>query len=133
MERQIRLALALLLIVILSIVIIYAVLPYIDYLFGGFILFVIFKPLYHFFKGKLRFSRRVSAILVIIVSIFVVLIPLYFLLTMVLSEIQQIILDQEAIMESIHTGSELLSSFLSRLDINDSFQTGLEDRLMDLA
>lgn len=133
MERQIRLALALLLIVILSIVIIYAVLPYIDYLFGGFILFVIFKPLYHFFKGKLRFSRRVSAILVIIVSIFVVLIPLYFLLTMVLSEIQQIILDQEAIMESIHTGSELLSSFLSRLDINSSFQKGLEERLMDLA
>ncbi len=48
MERQIRPALALLFIIVLSAVILYAVLPYINYFFGGFILYAIFKPLYHF-------------------------------------------------------------------------------------
>ncbi|MHC1754278.1 MAG: AI-2E family transporter [Methanosarcina sp.] len=133
MERQVRTALALLLIIILSAVIIYAVLPYIYYFFGGFILSIIFKPLYHFFLKRIRLNRQVSAFLVIVISIFLILIPLYFLLSMVISEIQQILLDQEAIMVSIHSGSQLLNSFFSRFDINGTFQASLEERVIDLA
>ncbi len=58
MERQVRPALALLLIIVLSMVIIYAVLPYINYFFGSFILFVIFKPLYYFFLKKPDLTGR---------------------------------------------------------------------------
>ncbi|MDQ1275376.1 MAG: hypothetical protein QG610_949 [Euryarchaeota archaeon] len=133
MERQVRTALALFIIIILSAVIIYAILPYIDYLFGGFILLVIFKPLYRFFQKRIRLNRQISAILVIITSIFLVLIPLFFLLSMVIVEIQQILLNQEAIMSSIHSGSQLLSTLFSRFDINGTFQTSLEERVMDLA
>lgn len=133
MERQARTVLALFLIIILSAVIIYAILPYIAYLFGSFILFVIFKPFYYFFSKKVRLNRQISAILVIIISIFLVLIPLFFLLSMVIVEIQQILLNQEAIMSSIHSGSQLLSTLFSRFDINGTFQTSLEERVMDLA
>lgn len=133
MERQVRTALALLLIIILSGVIIYAVLPYIDYLFGSFILFVIFKPLYHFFLKNPRLNRQISAALVIVISIFLILIPLYFLLSLIISEIQQIILDRESIMASIQSGIQLYSNFFLRFNISgDTFQTRLEEGVMEL-
>lgn len=133
MEKQVRPVLALLLIFILSTLIIYAVLPYIDYFFGSFILFIIFKPLYYFFLKRSRLNRQISAALVIVVSIFAILIPLYFLLSMVVTEIQLILMDQEAIMESIQSGSQIFSSIFSRLEISDgTLQTSLEERIMDL-
>jgi predicted PurR-regulated permease PerM len=133
MERQARTALALFLIVILSSVIIYAILPYINYLFGSFILFVIFKPLYRFFLKKIRLNRQISALLVMIISVFLVLIPLFFLLSMVIIEIQQILLNQEAIVASIRSGSQILSTLFSRFDVYGTFQTSLEEKVMDLA
>jgi len=133
MERQVRTVLALFLIIILSSVIIYAILPYIEYLFGSFILFVIFKPLYRFFLKKIRLNRQVSAFLVMIISVFLVLIPLFFLLSMVITEIQQILLNQEAIVASIRSGSQILSTLFSRFDVYGTFQTSLEEKVMDLA
>lgn len=133
MEKQVRPALALLLIFILSTIIIYAILPYIAYFFGGFILFVIFKPVYRFLLKRARLNRPISAVLVIVVSIFVILIPIYFLLSMVIAEIQLILMDQEDIMESIQSGSQLFSSIFSRLEIsNGTLQAGLEERIMEL-
>lgn len=133
MERQVRTALALFLIIILSSVIIYAILPYIDYLFGSFILFVIFKPLYRFFLKKSRLNRQISAFLVMIISVFLVLIPLFFLLSMVITEIQQILLNQEAIVASIRSGSQILSTLFSRFDVYGTFQASFEEKVMDLA
>ncbi|KKG08178.1 hypothetical protein EO95_16375 [Methanosarcina sp. 1.H.T.1A.1] len=133
MERYVRTALALLLIIILSAVIIYAVLPYIDYFFGGFILSVIFKPLYHFFLKRARLNRQIAAVLVIFISIFLILIPLYFLMSLVISEIQQILLDRESIIISIQSESQLFSHLFSRIDIPyDILQTGLDEKIVDL-
>ncbi|KKH45249.1 AI-2E family transporter [Methanosarcina sp. 1.H.A.2.2] len=133
MERYVRTALALLLIIILSAVIIYAVLPYIDYFFGGFILSVIFKPLYHFFLKRARLNRQIAAVLVILISIFLILIPLYFLMSLVISEIQQILLDRESIIISIQSESQLFSHLFSRIDIPyDILQTGLDEKIVDL-
>lgn len=133
MERQVRPALALLLIVTLSAVIVHAVFPYINYLFGSFILFIIFKPLYYFFLKKARFNREISAALVIIISIFLVLIPLFFLLSIIVIETQQILLNQETIMASIESGNQHLSNFLLTFGISDgTFQRSLEGRVADL-
>ncbi|MDY9927533.1 AI-2E family transporter [Methanosarcina sp.] len=133
MEKYVRTALALLLIIVLSAIIVYAVLPYIDYFFGAFILSVIFKPLYYFLLKRARLNRQISAALVIIISMFLILIPLYFLLSMVISEIQQILLNQESIMASVQSGSQLFSRLFSRLGINGTLQASLEERVMDLA
>jgi predicted PurR-regulated permease PerM len=49
MEQIVKMILALLTILILTAVIVYATLPYINYFLGAVILYIIFTSLYHFF------------------------------------------------------------------------------------
>ncbi|HWQ44461.1 MAG TPA: AI-2E family transporter, partial [Methanosarcina barkeri] len=127
-------ALALLIIAILTVVIVYATLPYLNYIFGALILFVIFRSLYHFLVRRARIRKQFAAVLVIIISIFVVLIPSYFLLSIIITEIQQLLLDQASIIASIQSGGHFLTNLLSRLNIPiDVFETKIEERAMELA
>jgi len=131
MERSVKMVLALILIIILTAVIAYAVLPYKNYFFSAFVLFVIFRPLYHLLRKRARLGRSLASIFVIVISIFVVLIPLYFLLSIIVSETQQLLTDQESITASIKAGNQLFTSFLSHLKIpQESLQTKIEDRVM---
>lgn len=131
MERSPKMVLALIIIIILTAVIAYAVLPYKNYFFSAFILFVIFRPLYHFLRKRVRLGRSLASIFVIIISIFVVLIPFYFLLSVIVSETQQILTDQASIIASIKVGGQLLTSFLSHLKIPpESLQTNIEGKVM---
>lgn len=133
MEKNVKMALALLIIVVLTAVIIYAILPYLNYFFGAFILYIIFESLYRFFVKKTRLNRQVAAILVIIVSIFVVLIPLYFLLNTIIGEIQQLLLNQASIVTSIQSGGQSLTVYLLRLNIPVAdLQTTIQQRAMDI-
>jgi predicted PurR-regulated permease PerM len=134
MKENLKMALALLIIVVLTVIIIYATFPYLNYIFGALILFTIFRPLYQFLVKKARIRKQIAAVLVIIVSIFVVLIPFYFLLSMIVSEIQQLILNQESIIASIESGAVFATNFLSGLNIPfDIFQTKIEEKAMELA
>ncbi len=127
-------ALAILIITILTVIIVYATLPYLNYIFGGLILFTIFRPLYHFLVKKARLRKQIAAVLVIIISIFVVLIPFYFLLSVIISEIQQLLLDRASIIASIQSGGLFLTHLLSRLDIPTIIlQTKIEEKAMELA
>jgi predicted PurR-regulated permease PerM len=134
MKKAVKMALALLIIAILTVVIVYATLPYLNYIFGALILFVIFRSLYHFLVRRARIRKQFAAVLVIIISIFVVLIPSYFLLSIIITEIQQLLLDQASIIASIQSGGHFLTNLLSRLNIPiDVFQTKIEERAMELA
>lgn len=134
MERIAKMALALLIIIILTAVIVYASLPYLNYFFGAFILYIIFRPLYHFFVKRCRIRNQFAAVLVIIISIFVVLIPLFFLLSIIIGEIQQLLLNQTSIVASIQAGGQFLAHYLSRMDIPlDTLQTKIQERVMDAA
>ncbi|HEY3361848.1 MAG TPA: AI-2E family transporter [Methanosarcina sp.] len=134
MKKNVKMALALLIIAVLTVVIAYATLPYLNYIFGALILFIIFRSLYHFFVRKTRIGKQFAAILVIIISIFVVLIPLYFLLSVIVSEIQQLLFDQASINASIQAGGHFLMELLLRLNIPaDIFQTKIEEKAMELA
>lgn len=134
MKKNAKMALALLMIAVLTVVIAYATLPYLNYIFGALILFVIFRPLYHFLVRRAGIRKQFAAVLVIIVSIFVVLIPLFFLLNVIISEIQQLLLNQASIIASIESGANFLIHFLSRLNIPAGiFQTKIEDKAMELA
>jgi predicted PurR-regulated permease PerM len=73
MERIVKMTLALLIIIILTAAIVYAVLPYLNYFFGAFILYIIFRYVYHFFVKRVRLTKQLAAVLVILISIFVVL------------------------------------------------------------
>jgi predicted PurR-regulated permease PerM len=132
MKKNVKMALALLIIAVLTVVIAYATLPYLNYIFGALILLVIFRSLYHFLVRKVRIRKQFAAVLVIIVSIFVVLIPLYFLLSVIVSEIQQLLLNKASIIASIHSGGLFLTDFLSRLNIPaDIFQIRIEEKAME--
>jgi len=127
-------ALALLIIAILTVVIVYATLPFLNYIFGALILFTIFRSLYLFLVRKVRLRKQIAAVLVIIISLFVVLMPFYFLLSVIVSEIQQLLLDQASIIASIESGADFVTQLLSRLNIpTDIFQTKIEERAMEFA
>ncbi|MGI5992591.1 MAG: AI-2E family transporter [Methanosarcina sp.] len=133
MKKSAKMALALLIISILTVVIVYATLPYLNYIFGAFILFTIFQSLYHFFIRRAKLKKQIAAVLVIIISIFVVLIPFYFLLSIIVSEVQQLLINQESTIASIESGANFLSHLLSRLNIPaDLFQTKIEERAMEI-
>ena len=133
MEKNVKMALALLVIVVLTAAIVYAIFPYINYFFGAFILYIIFESLYHFFTKRIRLNKQIAAVLVIIISLFVVLIPLYFLLNIIIGEIQQLLLNQASIIASIQSSGQSLNVYLIKLDIPVAdLQTTLQQRLMDV-
>ena len=134
MEKVVKMVLALLIIIVLTAVIVYATLPYLNYFFGAFVLYIIFRSLYHFFVTRARLQKQFAAVLVIIISTFVVLIPFYFFLIIIIGEIQQLLLYQESIVASIQSGGQFLAHFLSRLDIPlDTLQTKIPERVMEIA
>jgi len=61
MKKAVKMALALLIIAVLTVLIAYATLPYLNYIFGALILFVIFRPLYHFSHKKTKDSEAIRS------------------------------------------------------------------------
>jgi Predicted permease len=134
MEKIAKMALALLIIIVLTAVIIYATLPYLNYFFGAFILYIIFRPLYHLLVRKVSIRNQFAAGLVIIISIFVVLIPLLFLMSIIVGEIQQLLLNEASIIASIQSGGQFLAYYLSRLDIpTGALQAKIQESIMNIA
>ncbi len=133
MERIVKMVLSLLTITLLTTVIVYATLPYLNYFLGAFILYIIFRSLYHFFVKKTRLNKQFAAILVIIISICVVLIPLYFLLGIIINEIQQLLLNQAFIITSIRSENQFFTHYLSGLGIpTDVLQKQIQERVMSI-
>jgi predicted PurR-regulated permease PerM len=68
-----------------------------------------------------------------IISMFVVLIPLYFLLNVIIGEIQQLLLEQATIAAYIQSNAQFLTHYLSMLDLPiDTFQTKIQEKIMDV-
>ena len=133
MERIVKMVLSLLTIILLTTVIVYATLPYLNYFLGAFILYIIFRSLYHFFVKKTRLNKQFAAVLVIIISICVVLIPLYFLLGIIINEIQQLLLNQAFIITSIRSENQFFTHYLSGLGIpTDVLQKQIQERVMSI-
>lgn len=134
MEKLVKMALALLIIIILTAVIVYASLPYLNYFFGAFILYIIFRSLFQFLVTKVRLKKQISAFIVIVVSIFLVLLPLYYLLSTIVGEIQQLLVNKESIIVSIQAGGQFLAHYLTRIDIPlETLQTKIQEKVMDIA
>lgn len=127
-------SLALLLIVVLTAALSYALFPYINYFFGAFILFVIFKPLYVFLRGEPKFRKGTAALTAIVASIIVVLIPLYFLLSIIVGETQMLLEDQDSISLLARMVDEFFSKYLLRFDLPyETIQAEVETRVLEFA
>ncbi|MGM0770002.1 MAG: AI-2E family transporter [Halobacteriota archaeon] len=90
-ERSVKMVLALLAIIILAVVLSYALLPYINAFLGAFILYVIFKPVYCLLTEKLKLRKDMSAISVMLLSLILVLLPMYFLFVSIIEELEAVI------------------------------------------
>ena len=72
--------LASIVIAFLFLFVIYASLPFMTAFFGAVFIAFIFRPLDKFFRKKFKFSRRLSAVIILIISIILILLPLVFLI-----------------------------------------------------
>lgn len=106
---------ALLILAVLVAVLVYALYPYINAFFGAFILYVIFKPLYTYMIDRLKINRSVAAICIMLLTIVIVIIPLYMLITIIVLQIQSILFDTSSITEYMN----IINGYISQLPIND--------------
>ncbi|WP_340818712.1 AI-2E family transporter [Methanolobus sp. WCC4] len=105
MTRSSRMLQALLILGILVAVLVYALYPFINAFFGAFILYVVFKPLYIYMTSKKGINRGISAFGIIILTIVLILIPLYMLMAIVIIQIQDILFDTGTIIEYLNAAS----------------------------
>lgn len=106
---------ALTIIVVLGVFIVYAILPFLSAVMGALVLTALFKPLYR--KLAKRLHPSISAIIVIAISLLVIMIPLFFLGKLLVSEVGIITRNQE-VMTNIFHKIELLSG--EKIDIESS-------------
>ncbi len=85
----------------------YASIPFLNAFFGALILFVMFTPLNRRLRKK--FSKQLSAWIIILISTLIIIIPLYFLLTGIISQLSTL---PDAI-TSISNLEETINKFLS--------------------
>ncbi|WP_245596061.1 AI-2E family transporter [Methanolobus sp. WCC1] len=121
MNNSSKMAQALLILAILAAVLLYALYPYINAFFGAFILYVVFKPLYTYLITKQKINKRVAAFTIILLTIVLILIPLYFLMTIIIIQIQSVIFDTDTLLAqlaNINTYVEQFSSATLPIGIN---------------
>ncbi|MDG6244028.1 MAG: AI-2E family transporter [Methanolobus sp.] len=113
MKNSSKMPQALLVLGVLAIVLVYALYPYINAFFGAFILYVIFKPLYTYMTSRMRINRNLAAFTIISLTIVLILIPLYIILTIVIFQIQSILFDTGSLLEYLN----LVSLYASQLPL----------------
>lgn len=120
---------ALVLLALLAIVLAYAVYPYSNAFFGAFILYAVFKPFYRLLTSRLKIKPAVSALAVIVISILVILVPLYILLTIVFLQIQALLEDINGIYPTI----ESMIRYIDHISNNVlPVEIGLRERLIEI-
>ncbi|QLC50309.1 AI-2E family transporter [Methanolobus zinderi] len=130
MESFGKMSQALLVLAILSVVLAYALYPYINAFFGAFILYVLLRPLYNLLTSRLKVRPSIAAITMIILSIIIILIPLYVLFTIVVFQAQNALLNIDEITayaEAVNIHVLQVSRELLPVEIN------LQERLLELA
>jgi predicted PurR-regulated permease PerM len=119
---------ALLILVILAAVLVYALYPYINAFFGAFILYVVFKPLYTYLITKQKINKRLAAFTIILLTIVLILIPLYFLMTIIIIQIQSVIFDTSTILTQLADINNYIGQFsLAGLPIEINLQEKLAE------
>jgi predicted PurR-regulated permease PerM len=80
----------------------YALLPFVNAFFGAFIVFFLFKPLYHWFLKK-GLSKRFSGFIVLFIVLLVVIVPLFFATKLVITEVSSLISNRAGLADQINT------------------------------
>jgi len=87
---------------------VYALLPYIGAIFGAVIMYVVFSPLYKKLVHEVGFSKGVSAVLIILGTLILVIIPSIFVIKTVYSEVMPAISNIDLLLENIQSLSNII-------------------------
>lgn len=90
-----RNAITLLIIIFLSIILFFAVRGIIEAILGSFVLYTIFRPWNHYLIEKWKFKRPLSAVILIIFSFLIIVLPLVGIGSMLVRKITQILENPE--------------------------------------
>tara|TARA_Y100000294_G_C8539855_1_gene330674 strand:+ start:65 stop:1054 length:990 start_codon:yes stop_codon:yes gene_type:complete len=93
--RQIKQILATIVIVIVAAFVLYALLPYVSAFAGALILFALLYPVNKFFRKKI--GKKFSALLCILLSILIIVFPLFLISNMLINEVSVVAKDTEFI------------------------------------
>lgn len=97
-----------------------AMLPYINGVFGALILFVMFNPLYKRLNKKL--NGTVSALIIIVFTVLIIVIPLIFLTSALVSEIQIIAFKAKDLVNEFQ-GLELIDQYVENVDLQNMIRS----------
>lgn len=117
---KVKKSLAIALIVVLVGFVVYSFLPYLGGLFGALILYTIFSPLYDWFVKK-RVPKGLSAILIILLSIVIVMIPAVYLTSTLIQEIGEVALQATKFTE----GLDALDQIIPHMDFQETINSQL--------
>lgn len=119
---------ALLILTILAAALAYALYPYINAFFGAFILYVVFKPLYKYLVRK-RLNKSVAAFTIIILTIILVLIPLYLLMTIIIIQIQSVLFSTDTLLAQMTN----INTYIDQLNlVSLPFEINLQEKVTEV-
>ena len=113
-EKRIKKILALGFIAAIALILLYLLWPYVNAFVGALIIFFLLNPIHGFFVKKLKLNKSFSAILTIIISLIIIILPLVLLINSVIGE-------TEALFDSSSELSEGLESFIIKYDLQGLF------------
>ncbi|WP_319508104.1 AI-2E family transporter [uncultured Methanolobus sp.] len=129
MNHSSKMPQALLILSVLAAVLIYALYPYINAFFGAFILYVVFKPLYVYLTTKKNINKNIAAFGIIFLTIILILIPLYLLITVVIIQIQNILFDTSTLPGYLDT----INLYISNLHLEGlSLDINISERITEV-
>ncbi|MCH7568512.1 MAG: AI-2E family transporter [Nanoarchaeota archaeon] len=102
-ETSLRKYLAFFVTAALAVVVLWALLPFAKAMFAGLIIVALFSPLNNYLVNKHRLNRKFSSILIIILSIILIITPLFLILYFVGVQAQSIIQNPEQISTMLET------------------------------
>lgn len=108
---------AIAIVILLALLLVVAMYPFIEGFFGALIMFVLFNPLYCFFVKK-GINKKVAALLVIIISIFLILIPLAILLGIIARQVLNLMDSPVLIEQTLGFLNSIISKILPGLEVS---------------
>ena len=109
---------AIFLVIILSLFLLYTIFKFSNGFFGGLLLYIILLPVYNYFVKK-KINKKFAASLIVLISIFIIIIPLLIVLGIVGNQIFNILQDPNIVNNLISNSSEILTKVSPSL--NESF------------
>ncbi|MGE5437838.1 MAG: AI-2E family transporter [Syntrophothermus sp.] len=112
-------------IMLLGLFLAYALIDIVPSILGAIVLYTLFKPLYMFFINKLKFKKSIGAVLIIIITLLIIVLPFIALSWMLIEKITVYLQHPELITKTIND----INSFIGNKIDNPNF---ISDSIKDI-